>query len=60
MLQHGILNCLRGEISSSATTTSWTKQQTGSVINIPQISTKDVIYNTVIKKSWCRGSFNWK
>ena len=41
---------LRGEISSSARTTSWTKEQTGSAINIPQISPKDVIYNTIIKK----------
>ena len=41
---------LRGEVSSSSATTSWTKEQTGSAINIPQISPKEIIYNTLIKK----------
>ena len=45
------VNFLRGEISSSTTITSWTKQQTGSAINIPQVFTQDVTYNTVIKKA---------
>jgi len=41
---------LTSEISSSATTTSWTKEQTGSVINIPQILAQTIAYKTIIKK----------
>jgi len=41
---------LIGQISSSARTTSWTKEQTGSAINIPQVSPEDVVYNTMIKQ----------
>jgi len=41
---------LIGTISSSATTTSWTKEQTGSAIHVPQITTEDFLYQTTIKK----------
>jgi len=41
---------LIGQISSSARTTSWTKEQTGSAINIPQVSPDDVVYNTMIRQ----------
>jgi len=41
---------LIGTVSSSARTTSWTKEQTGSVINIPQVNVSDILYQTTIKK----------
>ena len=45
------IKLLRGTISGSSATTSWTKEQTGSAINIPQISSEDVVYKTIIKKA---------
>tara|TARA_R110002020_G_scaffold286434_1_gene502011 strand:+ start:3756 stop:4814 length:1059 start_codon:yes stop_codon:yes gene_type:complete len=41
---------LMGQVSSSARTTSWTKEQTGSVINTPQVRVEDVVYKTAIKQ----------
>jgi len=41
---------LIGTVSSSARTTSWTKELTGSVINIPQVNVSDLLYQTTIKQ----------
>lgn len=41
---------LIGEISSSSRTTSWTKEQTGSAIHVPQITAENILYQTTIKK----------
>lgn len=41
---------LIGQVSSSKNTTSWTKEQSGSTINTPQITTMDVVYKTAIKQ----------
>ena len=41
---------LTGAISSSSTTTSWVKEDTGNVINIPQIKPEDITYKSLIKK----------
>jgi len=44
------VNLLIGSISSSAQTTSWTKEETGSAIHVPQITVENVLYQTAIKK----------
>jgi len=41
---------LIGQISSSSKTTSWTKEQTGSALNTPQVRVKDTVYKTSIKQ----------
>lgn len=43
------IKLLKGKISSSSPTTSWIKEDTGNVINIPQISPEDILYKTLIK-----------
>jgi hypothetical protein len=44
------VNLLIGTISGSSRTTSWTKEQTGSALNVPQITAEDVLYQTAVKQ----------
>ena len=44
------INFLMGNISSSATTTSWIKGDAANRINIPQINPNNVVYDTSIKR----------
>jgi hypothetical protein len=41
---------LIGQVSSSARTTSWVKEPTGSALNTPQIRVENVVYKTAIKQ----------